>query len=86
MKITLTKIKAANLVANNWRIQQRLPRITKLAEVLDLPRYEIYYAWLVYYSESDLYPICMFHEPKSPEDYYLINKIKIVKNYTKENK
>lgn len=81
MKITLNKIKAANIVAKNHRIQQRLPRITALAERLDILFTPVAIdAWLVSYSEWDTYPICLFFEPKFPDHYFKIEKIRILRN------
>ena len=35
-------------------------------------------AWLVWYSEGDTYPTCIFFEPKFPEHYFDIRKIKLI--------
>ena len=35
-------------------------------------------AWLIWYSEGDTYPTCIFFEPKFPEHYFDIKKIKLI--------
>ena len=34
-------------------------------------------AWLIYYSEFDVYPVCLFFEPQLIECYYKIDKVKV---------
>lgn len=81
MKLTLNRIRAANLVTNNHRIQRRLPRLTLLAEeltVLYTPKH--IKAWLVHYSEYDTYPVCLFFEPQFPDHYFKIEVIMVLRN------
>jgi hypothetical protein len=42
-------------------------------------------AWLVYYSENEWFPACLFYEPQSPEDYFRIDKVKVIFNPKEEN-
>jgi len=85
MRITLNKIKAANIVAKNWRLHNRFPRITRLVGLLNLTHPETVDAWLVYESEYDIHPVCMLYEPKDYiTDFFKVNKIKIIKGNINE--
>jgi hypothetical protein len=37
-------------------------------------------AWLVWYSENEIWPICLFFEPQFPEDYFQIEEVTIIRN------
>ena len=37
-------------------------------------------AWLIWYSEGDIYPTCILFEPKFPDHYFRLEKIRILRN------
>jgi hypothetical protein len=79
----MNRIQAAHAVARNPRLQQRLPLLSALAielQFIFIPERGVD-AWLVYESEYDIHPVCLFYEPKSCIDFYFkIEKVKILRN------
>ena len=77
----MNRIQAAHAVARNPRLQQRLPLLSALAielQFIFIP--ESIDAWLCYYSEYETYPVCLFYEPKFPDHYFKLEKIRILRN------